>query len=300
MKQVDWVVADIQDIGSRYYTYIYSLFQLMKICSNYSKKIIVLDRPNPLGGERVEGILPDEKFIGEVCWGNVPIRHGLTIGESALYLKKTNSELKSLELSVIKMDGWFYDLQFPKLDLQWFSPSPNIPTFESAFCYVGTCLFEGTNISEGRGTQYPFQTIGAPWCNPELILSNLSQELIEGFEIKPCEFMPIPIEGKATKPKYMNDLCKGFYITVKDFCKAKPFRLTLELLRLIKMYHSEHFIFNNHFDCLTGTIALREMIEKNDLSDIKNMESKIQKYLMTRPYLYSKLSEERKKIIESV
>ena len=300
LEQVDWVVVDIQDIGSRYYTYIYSLFQLMKICTQYNRKVMILDRPNPLGGDIVEGILPDEGFIREVCWGYVPIRHGLTIGESALYLKNTSSELKSLELSIIKMDGWFYDLQFPKLDLQWFPPSPNIPTFDSAFCYVGTCLFEGTNMSEGRGTPHPFQTIGAPWCNPELIVSNLPLDLLEGFEIKPCEFMPVPIEGRATIPKYMNELCKGFQITVKNYYTAKPFKLTLELLRLMKMYHSEYFAFNNHFDRLAGTTTLRKMIEKKDSDDIKNMESEVQKYLMARPYLYPKFKEERRKMFESV
>lgn len=296
LKQIDWIVVDIQDIGSRYYTYIYSLSQLMKICNKYQKKMIILDRPNPLGGEIVEGFLPDKEYLGEVCWGNVPIRHGLTIGESALYLKKTNAELKSLELSVIKMDGWFYDLQYPNLDLQWFLPSPNIPSFESALCYVGTCLFEGTNISEGRGTQYPFQTIGAPWLNSVLILSSLSEEFKEGFNIKPCPFKPISIPGKATNPKYVNELCNGLHLKVKDFNQARPFMLTLELLRLIKLHHPEHFAFNNYFEKLSGISTLRAIIEKNDLKSDPNRETEVQKYLATRPYLYTKYADERKAI----
>lgn len=297
LRQLDWIIVDIQDIGSRYYTYIYSLFQLMKMCNEYNKKMMILDRPNPLGGEIIEGIFPDKEFLGEVCWGNVPIRHGLTIGESALFLKKTNPELKTLDLSIIKMDGWFYDLQFPNLDLQWFPPSPNIQFFESALCYVGTCLFEGTNISEGRGTPYPFQTIGAPWCNPEKILTSLSEEVTKGFDIEPCNFTPVSIPGKAITPKYMNELCKGFYIKVKDFNQAKPFKLALELLRLIKIYHSEQLIFNDHFNHLAGTTYLKDMIEKNDMSDIQNIESKIQKYLANRPYLYPSFLEEKRKLI---
>lgn len=296
LKQVDWVVIDIQDIGSRYYTYIYSLLQLMKICNNYNKEMIILDRPNPLGGEIIEGFLPDKEYLGEVCWGNVPIRHGLTIGESALYLKKTNTELKTLKLSVIKMDGWFYDLQYPNLDLQWFPPSPNIPSFESALCYVGTCLFEGTNVSEGRGTQYPFQTIGAPWLNSNLILSSLPENFKKGFDIKPCSFKPISVPGKATNPKYVNELCNGLYLEVKDFNQARPFMLTLELLRLIKLHHSEHFKFNNHFEKLLGISFLKDMMEEKNVEYNSERENKVQKYLASRPYLYTKYTDERKSI----
>lgn len=296
LKRIDWVVIDIQDIGSRYYTYIYSLFQLMKICNKYHKRMLILDRPNPLGGEIIEGFLPDKEHIGEVCWGNVPIRHGLTIGESALYLKQTNAELKSLELSVIKMDGWFYDLQYPNLDLQWFSPSPNIPSFESALCYVGTCLFEGTNISEGRGTQYPFQIIGAPWLNSNLILSSLSEKFNEGFDIKTCSFKPISIPGKATNPKYLNELCNGLHLKVKDFNQARPFMLSLELLRLIKLHHPEHLEFNSHFENLSGTSSLKTAIEENNLEYFSDRAIKVQKYFTSRPYLYTKYKEERKSI----
>ncbi|MGC8846996.1 MAG: DUF1343 domain-containing protein, partial [Candidatus Hydrogenedens sp.] len=285
--------------GSRYYTYIYSVSQLMKVCNKYQKKIVILDRPNPLGGEVIEGFLPDKGYWGEVCWGNVPSRHGLTIGESALYIKKTNAELKSLELSVIKMDGWFYDLQYPHLDLQWFPPSPNIPSFESALCYVGTCLFEGTNVSEGRGTEYPFQTIGAPWLNPELILSSLSKDYTGGFDIEACSFKPIPMPGKATNPKYVNEFCNGLSLKVKDFNQARPFMLTLELIRLIQLHHPEHFEFNNHFDKLSGISHLRTMIEKNKFKYNSNSEKEIQKYLTTRPYLYTKYVDE-KKIIENI
>jgi len=299
LKQIDWVVIDIQDIGSRYYTYIYSLSQLMKICNQYHKKMIILDRPNPLGGEIIEGFLPDKEYLGEVCWGNVPIRHGLTIGESALYLKQTNAELKSLELSVIKMDGWFYDLQYPNLDLQWFSPSPNIPSFESALCYVGTCLFEGTNISEGRGTQNPFQIIGAPWLNSNLILSSLSENFKIGFDIKTCSFKPISLHGKATNPKYVNELCNGLYLEVKDFNQARPFMLTLELLRLIKLHHPEHFKFNKHFEKLLGISFLKDIMEVKNVEYNLERENKVQKYLASRPYLYTKYTDERK-FIENI
>ncbi len=299
-RQIDWIVVDIQDIGSRYYTYTYSLLRLMRLCSRYNKKIMVLDRPNPLGGEIIEGIFPDTEFLGEVCWGNVPIRHGLTIGESALFLKNTNVELKSIELTVIPMDGWFYDLLFPNLDLMWYPPSPNIPSFESALCYVGTCLFEGTNISEGRGTQNPFQIIGAPWFNPDLILSAFPEEAKKGFNIKACSFTPVSIPGRAINPKYINELCKGLQIKVEDVKEARPFVMTLELLQIIKKHHPEHLIFNNHFDRLAGTTILRTMLEKGELEVPQCIENRNHEYLSIRPYLYPKLSEERRKINECI
>ncbi len=298
---VDWVLADIQDIGSRYYTYIYSLSQLMRICSKYKKKLMVLDRPNPLGGEIIEGTFPETRLINEVCWGAVPVRHGLTIGESAMFLKNTVPEMKSLDLVVIKMDGWFSDLLFSDLDLQWIPPSPNIPTFEAALCYVGTCLFEGTNISEGRGTEKPFQIVGAPWCNPIMIISNLSEKAKKGFEIMPCSFVPTSIPGKAVEPKYMNQQCKGLRIKVKDPHTVRPFNLGIELLWLFKKYHPEHFQFDKHFEQLMGSSKMRGMIENNLIEHtiFADMESEAAKYLNIRPRLYSNVKVEREKIINA-
>jgi len=298
---VDWVVVDIQDIGSRYYTYIYSLSQLMKICSKYNKRMMVLDRPNPLGGEIIEGILPEPGLLDEVCWGRVPVRHGLTIGEAALFLKNTLPEMKSLDLLVIKMDGWFYDLLFPDLDLPWVSPSPNIPTFESALCYVGTCLFEGTNVSEGRGTKEPFQIIGAPWCNPALIISNLSEEVIKGFDITPCSFVPTSIPGKAVEPKYMNQQCRGLHIKVKDPYAARPFNLGIELLHLFKKYHPEYFQFNEHFERLVGSSRIQTVIEEELIGNaiFADAESKTTGYLNVCPRLYTKIKEEKERIIQN-
>ncbi|HOK08381.1 MAG TPA: DUF1343 domain-containing protein [Candidatus Hydrogenedens sp.] len=300
LKTLDWIVIDIQDIGVRYYTYIYSMIQLLKLCMEYNKKVLILDRPNPLGGEIIEGIFPEPSFVDEVCWGNVPVRHGLTIAETALWIQNTNKEFNNLNLDVIKLDGWFYDLFFHELDLQWIPPSPNIQSVDSALCYIGTCLFEGTNISEGRGTKKPFKIIGAPWCNPERIISKIPDNLKQGIEIKKCSFVPKPILGKTTNPKYNGELCEGLEFQIINPHLCRPFRLVVEIIKLIKSNHPNEFQFNAHFDKLCGTSKLRIAIEKNE--DLNNLwlqtEKNIQTYITTHPRLYTSLKDETQKLIE--
>ena len=171
LSSLDALVFDIQDIGARFYTYIYTLSYAMEDCAAHGKEMIVFDRLNPLGGMRPEGTVLDRRFSSSIGRFPIATRFNMTVGEYAMFINKT--ENINCHLTVIPISGWYRDCIFSDTDLPWVSPSPNIPTPDSVFCYIGTCLAEGTNLSEGRGTVHPFETVGAPWLD--------SNELVMGM-----------------------------------------------------------------------------------------------------------------------
>ena len=230
---VDLLIFDMQDVGVRFYTYISTLGLVLEAAAENKVEVWVLDRPNPLGGDYVSGwmLQPEHKsFVGAFP---IPIAHGLTMGEIALMMAGEgwlNGEVKP-KVKVIQMENWSRTMRWPDTGLEWMPPSPNLPRFENALVYAGTCLIEGTDLSEGRGTAEPFLTIGAPGLTvPEEMLTQLSEKF--NVELRASEFTPISIPGKSKYPKHQDNLCTGIQIRVPDVGVAdfQPVEFGHELL----------------------------------------------------------------------
>ena len=203
LRGLDALIFDVQDVGSRYYTYLATMGLAMRAAAKHKLRFLVLDRPNPIGGIAVEGgvIHPGfESFVG--LWP-VCARHGLTGGEYARFI----NEAIGCDLRVIPMQGWRRDLYFEETRLPWVMPSPNMPTPQTALVYPGMCLLEGTNLSEGRGTTRPFELVGAPWLDPQRLADDLAREGFEGVAFRPCSFAP-------TWDKHKGQRCHGVQIHV--------------------------------------------------------------------------------------
>ena len=251
MKELDVAVYDMQDVGARFYTYLYSLSYLMQACAKYNVPLVIMDRLNPLGGLRVEGTILEEKvhsFVGE---HPIPTRYALTVGEYALYVRRL---LKlDIDLTIIPLDGWRRNMYLDNTDTPWVSPSPNCATLHAAECFVGTCIFEGTNLSEGRGTSLPFEFVGAPWVDADQLAENMRKRALPGVFFRPCSFVP-------TFSKHSGQLCHGVQLHITDREKAGAFTAGLYLLESIRELFPAHFEFLPpyegdvaHFDRLLGT-----------------------------------------------
>jgi len=201
---LDALVFDVQDVGSRYYTYLATMGLAMKAAAKHKLRFLVLDRPNPIGGLAVEGGVVHPGFESFVGLWPVCARHGLTSGE---YARLVNEGI-GCDLRVIRLQGWRRDLHFAETRLPWVMPSPNMPTPETALVYPGMCLLEGTNLSEGRGTTRPFELFGAPWLDPQRLADDLAREPLEGLRFRPCSFTP-------TWDKHKGQRCHGVQIHVE-------------------------------------------------------------------------------------
>ena len=250
-KTLDSVLFDIQDIGTRYYTYQYTLLDALKLCKKTNTELIVLDRINPLGCNRVEGNLLEGDCISEV--GRVegqPTVIDMTIGEIALWYN--NSLNINANMSVISCEGLTRDLKIEDTDLTFIPPSPNMKNSNALFLYAGTCLFEGTNISEGRGTKMPFEIFGAPWFESDKIidflhtLPNEEKEAFNGLAFSPCEFTP-------TFSDYEGEKCNGIQIEIINKDIVNMFETGLQLIRAVREIHSDKIEFSKHYSNLAGT-----------------------------------------------
>ncbi len=262
LEDLDAIIFDIQDIGSRYYTYISTMTKMMEVCAQLDIKFYVLDRPNPISGY-VNGPILDKDFSSFVGMHRIPIRHGMTIGEIAYMINGENLLTDNIDLYIVKMEGWNRNLYYNDLDLEFIPPSPNIPNLETAVLYSGLCLIEGTNLSEGRGTDFPFKLIGAPWLNVDLLLNNYKLNNYEGINIKKATFKPKSIIGKSISPKYENIICNGIEIEITDMKKARPLDFSINLINEIYLTHKNQFKFNsnNFIDKLYGSDIFRLCIE---------------------------------------
>ena len=221
LQGVDALIFDVQDVGSRYYTFIYTLLHALEACAAHGKRLIVLDRPNPLGGAVVEGNLLLPEFQSFVGLHPLPVRHGLTVGELArLFCAERGL---TVELDVVPLQGWRRSMFFEQTGLPWVLPSPNMPTVDTAFVYPGGCLIEGTNLSEGRGTTRPFQLVGAPWLDPWNLAAAMNSERLAGVRFRPAFFTP-------TFQKHAGTVCGGVEVHVTDRVR---FRAYLAYLLLI-------------------------------------------------------------------
>ena len=264
LDDIDLVIFDIQDIGTRYYTYSNTLALFMDAVEGLNIEILVLDRPNPLGGTAVEGPLPDPKYRSFVGILPVPPRHGLTVGELA-HLYRNYKKL-DINLTVQPMRGWKRQMLFPETGLHWIAPSPNMPTLKTALVYPGMCLLEGLNISEGRGTTTPFLHFGAPFIEPYDLKKSLDELELEGVIFRPTFFKP-------SFHKYSNEVAGGLFLHVCDPESFDAFStaiaVTAALQRLYPQelrFLDEVYEFNTTFpafDLLCGSGSLRRMISEN-------------------------------------
>lgn len=230
LDDIDVLVFDMQDVGARFYTYLYTMAYAMIACQAYEKKFVVLDRPNPLGGVGVEGNLLDLDFRSFVGYYELPQRYGLTIGELAGMFNDVYHI--SCDLEVIPMEGWKREMDYQMTGRHWVLPSPNIPTPASVYPYVSTCIFEGTNLSEGRGTTKPFELIGAPWLKSEEVIQAFSAYGFKGIVLRKHCFTPM-------FSKHQGELCAGVEFYVTDKQEPNLVFAGMVLLKIIKDLHQE-------------------------------------------------------------
>ena len=251
----DVLVFDIQDVGARFYTYLYSLSYAMEECAKAGKTVLVLDRINPIGGIRRGGTILDLKFRSFVGDYELPTQTGLTIGEYARYIRHY---LKlDLDLHVAPLTGWSRGMYLDDTDLPWVAPSPNCQSLATALVYIGTCVFEGVNVSEGRGTTQPFELIGSPWINAAALEKRMAALDMPGLHFRRASFKP-------TFSKYQNELCHGVQVHITDREKADVFLGGLKLLETIRDMYPEKLEYLSwgesrihSLDKLLGTDAFR-------------------------------------------
>ena len=277
-EPIDVLVVDLQDVGTRVYTFIYTLSYCLEAAREHGVRVIILDRPNPINGIAVEGNCLTAEWASFVGRYPIPMRHGLTIGELA---KLFNDYFAiGCDLEVITMKGWQRDMLFSDTGLPWVAPSPNLPTPESTLVYPGQVLLEGTNLSEGRGTTQPFELFGAPYIDVAKIISALGTTKLPGAILRPAIFEPTSNKWRATP-------CKGFQIHVTDPVQFQPYATTLHLIRAVISGHAEQFEWKSPpyeyeyermpIDLIIGDRRIRERLE--NLDPIEEIEADWQEEL---------------------
>lgn len=253
---IDLLIYDMQDVGARYYTYISTMLYGMEAADACGIAFIVADRPNPIACNTIAGPVLEsgsESFVGI---HRIPTRYGLTIGELAMLLKA--ERVPSCQLKVAWMQGYKREMWFDDTGLQWVPPSPNMPTLTTAVLYPGVCLFEGTNMSEGRGTTKPFEYIGAPWCDGERWAEFLNNRQLPGVRFRPVVFTPAPV---AETTKHAKQACGGVAIHITDRERFRPIETVLQMLSVLTTEYSDHFVFlPAHFDRLAGNSWLQDAL----------------------------------------
>jgi uncharacterized protein YbbC (DUF1343 family) len=274
---IDCLIIDLQDVGCRVYTFIYTISFCLEKAAQYNKKVIILDRPNPIGGIEVEGNVLEEKYKSFVGRFPIPMRHGMTVGEISSFFNKT-FEI-NCDLEIIKLSGWKRSMYYSDTNLEWLLPSPNLPTPASCIVYPGQVILEGTNISEGRGTTIPFEQFGAPYIN-SFELADKVAEKTQGTYLRPVKFEPV-----AGKWNYKT--CNGIHIHISDKTSFKPYKTSLILLQeIIRLYNNDfkfkqppyEYEYNKlPMDLILGSKEIRKRIENMD--DIDIIEKSWQKNL---------------------
>jgi len=234
LHDLDVLVFDLQDVGTRVYTFIHTMAYCMQACACYGKAMVVLDRPNPINGDQVEGNLLDPQFSSFVGLYPLPMRHGMTVGELALLF---NGEFGiGCDLTVVPMQGWRRGDWFDQTGLPWIMPSPNLPALESATVYPGMVLVEGTMVSEGRGTTRPFEIVGAPYVNARLLAERLNRLSLNGVRFRPVYFEP-------TFQKHAKAMCGGVQIHVLDRRVFEPYLTGIMVIATIRSLYPESFLW---------------------------------------------------------
>jgi uncharacterized protein YbbC (DUF1343 family) len=267
LSLLDVLVVDLQDVGARYYTFVYTMAYCLEACARLGKRVIVCDRPNPLNGVTVDGPLLEPAYASFVGRFPLPVRHGRTIGELA---EQWNREQEwGADLTVIPMTGWDRAMWFDQTGLPWAPPSPNMPTLDTATVYPGGCLIEGTNLSEGRGTTRPFEIVGAPWLDGRALAAALNKQGLPGVHFRPIQFVP-------TFHKHAGQACEGVFVHVTNRDAFHAFDVYVRLIAVARRLAPTSFAWRTEpyefvrdrlaFDLLCGTDRIRRAIEREDLT----------------------------------
>lgn len=264
LKALDALVVDLQDIGSRYYTFIYTMALCMREAAALGLPVIVLDRPNPIDGVHLEGNIREDKFSSFVGMFPLPTRHGMTAGELAHYFNKACNI--GCDLTVVPMKGWRRSMWWGDTCLPWVIPSPNMPTVYTATVYPGMCLIEGTNLSEGRGTTHPFEFFGAPWLEPFRLAEKLNHLDLPGVRFRPHYFIP-------TFHKHAGEVCGGVELHVTNRAIFEPYRTGLWCIQVARSMNTDKFDWRREtyefvsdrlaIDLLAGSSKYRETVESD-------------------------------------
>ncbi len=261
-ENIDALVIDLQDIGSRYYTYSWTAALCMQTAAVTGKTVIICDRPNPINGVTVEGDIIQEGYNSFVGLYSVPVRHGMTIGGLCHFINDIHEI--NCKLEIVPMEGWEREWYWDQTGLKWTNPSPNMRSLNAAILYPGMCLLEGTNVSEGRGTEIPFEWFGAPWIEPAELIELLREQKLEGIDFEPATFTP-------TMHKWAGQKCKGVRLCITDRNKLKPYCTGIAILwSLHALYAEKGFAWRKDayefvvdtpaIDLLTGGSQVREGI----------------------------------------
>jgi uncharacterized protein YbbC (DUF1343 family) len=262
LAELDAVVFDLQDVGSRYYTFVYTMLHVMEACAREARRVVVLDRPNPIGGDVVDGNVLEPDYRSFVGLHPLAVRHGLTVGELAQLFRE---ELAlDVDLHVVAMKGWRREMAFGDTGLPWVMPSPNMPTPDTALVYPGGCLIEGTNLSEGRGTTRPFELVGAPWLDASALVRAMERERLPGVGFRSASFTP-------TFQKHAGQACHGLQVHVSDRRRFPAFLAYLLLIHHARAQAPVRFAWRDPpyeyervklpIDILCGTDRVRRAIE---------------------------------------
>jgi uncharacterized protein YbbC (DUF1343 family) len=265
LRGLDVLIVDLQDVGTRVYTFVYTMANCMRAAARYGVPVVVCDRPNPIGGEQVEGARlrdPWTSFVGQFP---IPMRHGMTIGELA---RLFNDEFGiGAELEVVALEGWRRPMYHDETGLPWVIPSPNLPTLDSAVVYPGAVLVEGTQLSEGRGTTRPFELIGAPWVDGERLADEMNRRDLPGVHFRAAFFEP-------TFQKHAKRTCGGCQIHVLDRAAFAPLRTAVELIDEFRRENPDRFAWREPpyeyehekepIDILYGSDRLRRTLDEDD------------------------------------
>jgi uncharacterized protein YbbC (DUF1343 family) len=265
LRGVDVLLIDLQDVGTRVYTYIYTMANCMRAAARHGVRVVVCDRPNPVGGAAVEGATLRPEYASFVGQYPIPLRHGMTIGEIA---RLFNQEFSiDAALDIVPLGGWRREMYYDETGLPWVIPSPNIPTLDSAIVYPGAVLFEGTALSEGRGTTRPFELIGAPWIDGERLAAAMNARRLPGVRFRPVFFEP-------TFQKHARQTCGGCQLHVTDRIAFEPVRVAVELIAEFRRQNPSKFAwrqppyeYEHHkwpIDILYGSDRLRTTIDRGD------------------------------------
>ena len=287
LGNVEVLIFDIQDVGARFYTYISTMGYIMEAGAENGIPVIILDRPNPLGG-KVEGPVLDMEWASFVGMYPIPIRHGLTVGELALMIKGEGwvNHMESLDLTVIKMKNWNPDMYWKDTGLKWIGPSPNISNTNQVAVYPGMCLFEATNFSDGRGTDYAFEWVGADFVQSDKLIRAINQYDVKGLTVQAHEFMPVDLPGKAMNPKYKDQTIQGLAITVTDWDAFESVRFGVICLNVLLDLYPDEFLISRvrWLNQLWGKETLGQMLKQNASVDeiIASYQEELDEYLILK------------------
>ncbi|MCH7556111.1 MAG: DUF1343 domain-containing protein [Planctomycetes bacterium] len=267
LRDIDVLVFDIQDIGARFYTYIYTMSLAMEAAAENGKGFIVLDRPNPINGSNVQGNVLEMRLASFVGLYPTPVRHGMTAGELAKMFNEQgwlDGGVKA-DLVVIPMKGWRRGMWYDQTGLTFIKPSPNMPDLETAAVYPGLCLLEGTNCSEGRGTKRPFRQFGAPWIDSKRLADRLNKLDLPGMHFEPVRFTP-------ASSKYQGQECNGVRIIITERDRLEPYYNGVRIVNEIYRMYPRNFQWKaGHFDRLCGTSTIRNAItSRSSLNKLRN------------------------------